>query len=177
MTNIDRKKRLTAKQIVFCQKVLEGLNLSDAYRASYSAEKMLPATVNRAAKELMDNPKIAARVGELRESVSTIVVKRAAHTLDAAMDEAGQMLEGAKAAGQYSAGVAAAKLRAQLAGHLSEKKEEHKGALTDIDVEILLKMRDELAEEIKRAKEALALEGAQAFTVTQVPAPFRRVIG
>lgn len=41
-------------------------NASEAYRRSYNAEKMKPETVNRTAKELLDNPKIAARLAELK---------------------------------------------------------------------------------------------------------------
>ena len=41
-------------------------NASEAYRRSYNAEKMKPETVNRNAKALMDNNKVATRVQELR---------------------------------------------------------------------------------------------------------------
>ena len=37
------------------------------YRLTYNAEKMKPETVNRSAKELLDNPKITARVEEIRK--------------------------------------------------------------------------------------------------------------
>jgi len=42
-----------------------GKTASDAYRAAYSYLKMKPATVNRRAKDLMDNGKIKARIDEL----------------------------------------------------------------------------------------------------------------
>ena len=57
---------MTPKQEAFCQKFIELGNASAAYRASYDAEKMKPATVNRRAKELLDNGKIGARIDELR---------------------------------------------------------------------------------------------------------------
>ncbi|WP_329760616.1 terminase small subunit [Stenotrophomonas geniculata] len=57
---------LTPKQESFCQRYLETGNASEAYRLCYSAEKAKPETVNRSAKELLDNPKIAARLSELR---------------------------------------------------------------------------------------------------------------
>ena len=41
-------------------------NANEAYRRSYNAEKMKPETVNRNAKALMDNNKVATRVQELR---------------------------------------------------------------------------------------------------------------
>lgn len=59
--------KLTIKQENFCQAyILEKGNASEAYRQAYDAENMKPATINRKAKELMDNGKIAARIGELR---------------------------------------------------------------------------------------------------------------
>ncbi|WP_054657373.1 terminase small subunit [Stenotrophomonas pictorum] len=57
---------LTPKQEAFCQRYLESGNASEAYRQCYSAEKAKPETINRSAKELLDNPKIAARLDELR---------------------------------------------------------------------------------------------------------------
>ena len=56
---------LTPKQEAFCQSYLETGNASEAYRQSYDASAMKPETVNRAAKELIDNPKIAARIAKL----------------------------------------------------------------------------------------------------------------
>jgi len=60
---------LTPKQEAFCQRYLETGNASEAYRLSYDAKAMKPETVNRSAKELMDNRKIAARLDELRAVV------------------------------------------------------------------------------------------------------------
>lgn len=60
-------RTLTSKQEKFCELVASGSNLSEAYRAAYDAGEMKPATVNRKAKEVADNGKIAARIGELRE--------------------------------------------------------------------------------------------------------------
>ena len=58
-------KTLTPKQELFAQKYVETGNASEAYRLSYAAGNMKPETVNRTAKELLDNPKIAARLAEL----------------------------------------------------------------------------------------------------------------
>lgn len=57
---------LTPKQEAFCQRYLETGNASEAYRLAYDAEKMKPETVNRAAFEVLENPKIAARIAELK---------------------------------------------------------------------------------------------------------------
>lgn len=59
--------KLTDKQEHFCQQFLILGNKSEAYRAAFNTSNMKPATVNRAAKELYDNPKITARIKELQE--------------------------------------------------------------------------------------------------------------
>ena len=57
---------LTPKQESFCLAYMETGNASEAYRRAYSAENMKPESVNRTAKEMIDNPKITARLEELR---------------------------------------------------------------------------------------------------------------
>lgn len=57
---------LTAKQEAFAQAIADGLNQSDAYRKAYDVEAMKPQSINRKAKELMDNGKITARIDELK---------------------------------------------------------------------------------------------------------------
>lgn len=103
---------LTPKQEAFCQRYLESGNASEAYRQCYSAEKAKPETINRSAKELLDNPKIAARLEELRG------VALAAHgvtiaSLVAELEEARQV---AKARAQGAAMVQATMGKAKLAG-------------------------------------------------------------
>jgi len=60
------KQKLTQKQERFCQVYIETGNASGAYRTAYAAGRMKPETVNRSAKELLDNPKITARIRELQ---------------------------------------------------------------------------------------------------------------
>lgn len=57
---------LTPKQEAFCLKYMETGNASEAYRLAYDSEKMKPATINRTAFELLENPKISARLEELK---------------------------------------------------------------------------------------------------------------
>ena len=57
---------LTPKQEAFARAYVETGNASEAYRKIYNASRMKPETVNRKAKELLDNGKITARVDELR---------------------------------------------------------------------------------------------------------------
>lgn len=58
--------RLTAKQEAFAVAVAKGMNASDAYRNAFDTKGMKPASVNREAKRLIDNPKIATRLDRLR---------------------------------------------------------------------------------------------------------------
>jgi len=56
---------LTEKQEAFCMSVFSGVSFSEAYRQSYDAERMKPATVHRQAHELVLNRKVAARMDQL----------------------------------------------------------------------------------------------------------------
>ncbi len=56
---------LTLKQERFVRAYLKGGNASAAYREAYSTNGMKDATVNREAHELLQAPKITARVDEL----------------------------------------------------------------------------------------------------------------
>ena len=60
---------LTPKQENFCLAYLETGNASEAYRRAYEIGTMKPESVNRKAKELLDNVKITARLTELRAPI------------------------------------------------------------------------------------------------------------
>lgn len=60
---------LTPKQEAFAQAFVELGNASEAYRIAYESENMKIETVHRAAKEVYDNPKVAAMISELREEM------------------------------------------------------------------------------------------------------------
>lgn len=60
---------LTPKQEAFCLAYIEIGNASDAYRKAYASENMKPTTINRNAKALMDDSKIATRIAALRDKV------------------------------------------------------------------------------------------------------------
>lgn len=60
---------LTVKQEKFSLSRVELGDASEAYRLHYNSKNMKPETVNRSAKELMDNPKIAARVKQLQSEI------------------------------------------------------------------------------------------------------------
>ena len=59
---------LTQKQENFCLAYVETGNASEAYRRAYDTENMKPESINRKAKELMDNGKIAARLAEMQQA-------------------------------------------------------------------------------------------------------------
>ncbi|APB99033.1 terminase small subunit [Polynucleobacter asymbioticus] len=112
---------LTPKQEKFCQKFIQTGNASEAYRQSYDAQKMKPESINRKAKELMDNGKITARVKELQETL----VKKHEVTVESIaqeLEEARTMALTAQTP-QTSAAVAASMGKAKLYGLIIDKAE------------------------------------------------------
>ena len=110
---------LTVKQESFVNKYIECGNASEAYRHAYDYEKMKSTTVNRKAKELMENGKITARLGELR----AISAERNAVTVDSLtkeLEEARVMATDQEAA---QAMIAATMGKAKLHGIGLERKE------------------------------------------------------
>lgn len=105
---------LTAKQEAFCIAYLETGNASEAYRRAYDAEKMSATSINRSAKDVIDNPKIASRLAELRAPI----VKKAQITVEDLLRE----LEEARTVAmtcetpQSSAAIAATMGKAKLLG-------------------------------------------------------------
>ncbi|NBI13752.1 hypothetical protein GVX81_09065 [[Haemophilus] felis] len=103
---------LTQKQENFCLKYIELGNASEAYRQVYNAENMKPETVNRRAKELMDNSKITARINELQ----TEHAKRHNITVNDLLDELEIARKGALENGAYSVAVSATMGKAKILG-------------------------------------------------------------
>ena len=105
---------LTAKQEAFCIAYLETGNATEAYRRAYDVSKMAPSTINRAAKDVIDNSKITARLAELRAPV----IKKAQITVEDLLRE----LEEARVVAmtcetpQSSAAIAATMGKAKLLG-------------------------------------------------------------
>lgn len=62
---MDCSLLLTPKQEKFCAVYIETSNATEAYRQAYDVENMKPATINRRAKDLLDNGKIRARIDEV----------------------------------------------------------------------------------------------------------------
>jgi phage terminase small subunit len=122
--------KLTVKQEAFCLAYIETGNASEAYRRSYSAEKMKQEVIAIEASRLLDNPNVTLRVAELQQSV----VKRHEVTVDSLMLE----LEKARIAAmgattpQSAAAVAATMGKAKLAGLLIDKIEAKVNNLSDV---------------------------------------------
>jgi len=118
---------LTPKQEAFCLSYMETGNASEAYRRVYNAGGMKPESINRKAKELMDNGKIAARLAE----VQAIAVERALVTVQSLTEELEEARALALQEGQPSAAVSASMGKAKLHGLLTDKQQtEHTGAVT-----------------------------------------------
>lgn len=58
---------LTPKQELFAQKIAEGMSQADAYRSAYSCKNMSDNAIYREASLLLDNPKVAQRLKEIRD--------------------------------------------------------------------------------------------------------------
>ena len=116
---------LTPKQERFCAAYVETGDGSESYRRSYDAAAMKPATVNRAAKALLDNSKIAARIAELRAPVA----EAAQITLAGHLQTLGGLRDKAIAAGKYGPAIQAEIARGKASG-LYVEKVEHSGGVT-----------------------------------------------
>ena len=63
-------KPLTQLQEKFAQLVVSGMTQADAYRGSFSADKMKPETIHKRASEMMAKGEVMGRVDELRKELS-----------------------------------------------------------------------------------------------------------
>ena len=61
---------LTAKQEAFAQNIIQGMSQADAYRSAYDTKRMTDKTVWESASKLMANPKVTARISELRDKLA-----------------------------------------------------------------------------------------------------------
>ncbi len=115
----NESMKLTPKQEAFCLAYMETGNASEAYRRAYDAAAMSPVTINRSAKELLDNRKITARVSDLRMAA----VKRNEVTVDDLLIELEEARKTALTAPtpQSGAAVSATMGKAKLLGFGTDK--------------------------------------------------------
>ena len=110
---------LTAKQEKFCQGVAKGLNYSDAYREAYNADKMKPETINRKAKELIDNGNITARLKELRGKIE----EELKYSARESFNKLKELQDKAEFNGNINAAIKAEELKGKLANLYKEKEQ------------------------------------------------------
>jgi phage terminase small subunit len=109
---------LTPKQETFCLEYLKTGNASEAYRIAYPSQKAKPATVNRSAKELLDNPKIHARLEELRKPA----IKKAQMTLEDHLEDLRILRNRATKEGKLDAAIRAEIARGKHSGVAAPEK-------------------------------------------------------
>lgn len=73
---------LTAKQEAFVQNIIQGMSQADAYRSAYSTKNMSDNAIYREASILLDNPKVAQRLKELRNELATPAIMSAQKRLE-----------------------------------------------------------------------------------------------
>ena len=73
---------LTAKQEAFVQKIIEGYSQADAYRSAYPNQRMSDKTIWETASKLMANPKVIARLTELRNELAKPSIMSAQERLE-----------------------------------------------------------------------------------------------
>lgn len=61
---------LTAKQEQFVKNIIDGMSQADAYRSAYPNQRMSDKTIWESASKLLKNPKVSARLKELREKIA-----------------------------------------------------------------------------------------------------------
>lgn len=140
---------LTIKQENFCLSYLETGSASEAYRRAYNAENMKPETVNRAAKELLDNPKITARLDELRKPITD----SAQVTLKSHLARLDSLSRQAEERGQFSAAINAEISRGKAAGLYTEKLD-HTSSDGSMSPKAVMTPK-EIAAELRRQAESM----------------------
>jgi len=146
---------LNVKQEQFARAIAAGKPQSVAYAEVYGAGKRSEKTLAEAACRLANTPQVRMRINVITEGATRASIKAAAHTIDVAIDEVDQIMHEARANGQASAAVAAAKLKSQLAGHVLDRKEIREiDPLKGATLEELVKLRDEITRRMLAAREA-----------------------
>ena len=113
---------LTSKQQGFSQDMADPdchMDQSQCYAAHYDTSNMLPATVYEEASRLAANPKVAARILELRDQAATVTLEAFAWDQKEFVKEALVNLKGARSDHQWAPANGALKLIGDATGLLS----------------------------------------------------------
>ena len=73
---------LTPKQEKFVQNIIQGMSQADAYRSAYPNQRMSDKTIWESASKLMANPKVKARLEELRNQLAKPSIMSAQERLE-----------------------------------------------------------------------------------------------
>ena len=160
---------LTPKQEAFARCWAIGMTKADAYRNAYDCRSMSPAAIRVEACRLSQNPSIALMVKEIGLRIEDELIQLAAYERQDAFRQAQEDRVLAHRKGQAGAAVAATKLSSQIAGHLTDNKEES-GALAALA---------QLVEQVRLAggdmpRGSLTLEqdgSGDGYTVVPTPNP------
>jgi hypothetical protein len=106
--------KLTAKQWKFCEGVLVGLSLSDAYRAAYDAQNMSAPAIHCEASRLRNDPRVALWLDAVQS-------EHVGDTLADHLKELNRLKAIAIRTGNVGAAVLAEQLRGKARGHYVEQ--------------------------------------------------------
>lgn len=113
-------KKLTPKQENFALAYLETGNASEAYRRVYNpAPTTKESTISRSAKSILDNPKIIARLEELRAPIR----EKACLTLEEHLSTLERLRNLAEQSEQFTAAITAETNRGKASGLYVERRE------------------------------------------------------
>ena len=130
---------LTPKQEKFCQVYVETSNASEAYRQSYNVSPSAKEqTIWRSAHEVLENPKVAARLEELRAESQ----KRHDVTVDSLIKELEEARKVGKDRGQAAAMVQATMSKAKLLGIEGSEDDDETPQAVKVTVEVKDARRD-----------------------------------
>ncbi len=108
---------LTLRQEAFARDYIETGNATEAYRRNYKCDASTAASVNRMAKQTMDNLKVLSRINELKDEIS----RRHDITVDSLTQDAMRICAGAEQVEQFGAANSALTLIAKLHGKLVDQ--------------------------------------------------------
>lgn len=110
---------MTPKQEEFAKAIVLGMNQSEAYRHAYDTKASAEVVAVDAFK-VMENPKVALRVAELRAEGA----EKAVITLESHLRSLAELRDEAQSARQFSAAIAAEIARGKASGVHVEKSEQ-----------------------------------------------------
>ena len=108
---------LTTKQELFSKLVaLDGLNPSEAYRQAYDTNPKLQSSIHEQSSKLMSNDKVATRIKELSEAVTSRLVWDKARIVE----QLGFNVEASRNANQFAASNRSLELLGKAVGNVFE---------------------------------------------------------